>query len=90
MEAAAAGRLVISTPVGHFPRKAYEGGSILSPIESEKFKAFAADTLRYYKDNPGAYQDKCHAIQGAARKFDWKYAIDEWVELIEGAKRGGK
>src|SRR5216683_1612529 len=29
MEAAAAGRLVIGTPVGHFPRKAYEGGGIL-------------------------------------------------------------
>ena len=90
MEAAAAGRLVIGTPVGHFPRKAYEGGGILAPIEAGKFKAFTVETLRYYKDNPTAYRDKCHAIQEAARKFDWKYTIDEWVELIEGAKRGGK
>jgi glycosyltransferase involved in cell wall biosynthesis len=90
MEAAAAGRLVIGTPVGHFPRKAYEGGGILAPIEAEKFKAFTVETLRYYTDNPAAYRDKCHAIQEAARKFDWKYTIDEWVELIESAKRGGK
>ncbi len=52
MEAAAAGRLVIGTPVGHFPRKAYEGGGILAPIEAGKFKAFTVETLRYYKDNP--------------------------------------
>jgi glycosyltransferase involved in cell wall biosynthesis len=87
MEAAAAGRLVIGTPVGHFPRKAYEGGGILAPIEAEKFKSFTAETLRYYKDNPGAYQDKCHSIQEAARRFDWKYTIDEWVDLIETAVR---
>ena len=85
MEAAAAGRLVIGTPVGHFPRKAYEGGGILAPIEAPKFKAFAVETLRYYMDNPAAYQDKCHTIQEAAKKFDWKYTIDEWVELIETA-----
>ena len=85
MEAAAAGRLVIGTPVGHFPRKAYEGGGILAPVEAEKFKAFTAATLRYYKDNPAAYRDKCRAIQDAARKFDWQYSIGEWVDLIEAA-----
>jgi len=87
MEAAAAGRLVIGTPVGHFPRKAYEGGGILAPIEAKKFKVFTAATLRYYKDNPAAYRDKCRAIQDAAQKFDWQYSIREWVELIEGAHR---
>ena len=90
MEAAAAGRLVIGTPVGHFPRKAYEGGGILAPIEAGEFKAFTVETLRYYKDNPAAYQDKCHAIQEAARRFDWKYTIDEWVDLIEAARPPGE
>jgi glycosyltransferase involved in cell wall biosynthesis len=89
MEAAAAGKLVIGTPVGHFPRKAYEGGGILAPIEAGKFKAFTVDTLRYFKDNPAAYRDKCHAIQEAARKFDWKYTIDAWVDLIEASQRRG-
>jgi hypothetical protein len=86
MEAAAAGRLVICTPVGHFPRKAYEGGGIMAPVEADKFQSFTADTLRYYKQNPAAYKDKCYAIQEAARKFDWQYTIGEWVELIEGAR----
>jgi glycosyltransferase involved in cell wall biosynthesis/predicted O-methyltransferase YrrM len=86
MEAAAAGRLVIGTPVGHFPLKAYQGGGIIAPIEAEKFKAFTAATLRYYKDNPTAYVDKCRAIQEAARKFDWQHSIGEWIELIETAR----
>jgi hypothetical protein len=71
-------------------RKAYEGGGILAPIEAEEFKAFTAETLRYYKDNPAAYRDKCHAIQEAAKRFDWKYTIDEWVDLIEAARRPGE
>ena len=85
MEAAAAGRLVIGTPVGHFPLKAYQGGGIMAPIEAEKFKAFTAAALRYYKENPAAYVAKCRAIQEAARKFDWQYSIGEWIELIEVA-----
>jgi len=88
MEAAAAGRLVIATPVGHFSRKAYEGGGIIAPVEAEKFKAFTGATLRYYKDNPAAYRDKCRIIQEAARKFDWQYSIGEWIELIEAPRRG--
>jgi hypothetical protein len=86
MEAAAAGRLVIGTPVGHFPLRAYQGGGIIAPIEAEKFKTFTTKTLRHYKENSAAYRDKCHTIQEAARKFDWQYAIDEWIELIEAAK----
>jgi glycosyltransferase involved in cell wall biosynthesis len=85
LEAAAAGRLVISTPVGHVPLKAYEGGGIIAPIDPGKFIAFTAATLRYYKENPAAYVTKCRAIQEAAKKFDWQYSIPEWIELIENA-----
>jgi hypothetical protein len=90
MEAAAAGRLVISTLVGHFPLKAAQGGGIIAPINAGRFKTFTAKTLQYYKDNPIAYVDKCRSIQQAARQFDWNYAIDEWIEFIESArgKRG--
>ena len=87
MEAAAAGRLVIGTPVGHFPQRAYDGCGIIAPIEAEKFTAFTAATLRYYKDNPSAYVEKCRSIQEAARKFDWHYAIGDWIALIEAARR---
>lgn len=83
MEGAAAGRLVIGTPVGHFPLKAYQGGGILAPIEDEKFKAFTASTLRYYKENTSAFVDKCHATREAARQFDWQYSLGDWIDLID-------
>ncbi|TPJ13656.1 glycosyltransferase [Mesorhizobium sp. B2-7-3] len=86
LEGAAAGRLVIGTPVGHFPIKAAQGGGILAPVEPQKFKEFTAATLRFYRDNPSAYVEKCRSIQLAARKFDWEYTIAEWVELIESAQ----
>jgi hypothetical protein len=88
MEAAAAGRLVIGTPVGHFPRKAYEGGGIIAPVEADKFRKFVAATLRFYKENPAAYVEKCRSIQEVARQFDWQYSVDGWIELIETASAG--
>ena len=71
--------------MGHFPLKAYQGGGIIAPIEAEKFKAFTVGVLRYYEENLSAYRGKCRAIQEAARQFDWKYTIDDWVALIESA-----
>jgi glycosyltransferase involved in cell wall biosynthesis len=86
MEAAAAGRLVIGTPAGAFPLRAYQGGGILAPVAAEQFKDFTVSTLRYYKDNPEAFRDKCRAIQQAARQFDWQFMIDDWVAFIQAAK----
>jgi glycosyltransferase involved in cell wall biosynthesis len=85
-EGAAAGRLVISTPVGDAPLRAAQGICILAPIESHKYKKFVADTLRYCKENPAAFTEMCRKTQEAARKLDWEYMIDDWVELIEEAK----
>jgi glycosyltransferase involved in cell wall biosynthesis len=86
IEAAAAGRLVIGTPIGHFPLKAYQGGGILAPVEAKKFVEFTTSTLLFYKNNPRAYVEKCAAIQLAAQRFDWKNSIEEWIELIEAAR----
>jgi glycosyltransferase involved in cell wall biosynthesis len=83
MEAAAAGRLVIGTPVGHFPLKAYKGGGILVPIEADKFKSATTKILDYYQSNPKMFMDKCRSIQEAARQFDWRYSIGDWVSLVE-------
>ena len=88
MEAAAAGRLVIGTPVGHFPMRAYQGGGIIAPIEAAKFKAFTTEKLQYFKKYPRAYVAKCHSIQEAAQQFDWQHSIGEWVDLIEAAGSG--
>lgn len=85
MEGAAAGRLVIGTPVGHFPLRAYQGGGIIAPIEADKFVAFVSETLARYRDDPAAFQDRCRSIQEAAHQFDWANSFHEWLELIEAA-----
>jgi len=88
-EAAAAGRLVIGTPAGHFPIRAYGGGGIIAPMEREKFKAFTTAALSYYKENPAAYVAMCRDIQEAARQFDWQHTLGSWVELLESARPAG-
>lgn len=90
MEAAAAGRLVISTPTGHFALNAARGGGIVAPLDGSKFKTFAAAKLRYYRDDPAGFVAACRKIQQAARQFDWQYAIDEWIELIETGRHNWK
>jgi glycosyltransferase involved in cell wall biosynthesis len=85
-EAAAAGRLVISTPVGDFPLLASRGLGIVAPIESHEYEKFVAKPIKYYKDNPPAFIERCRNIQNAARQLDWPNVIGDWVELIETAK----
>lgn len=88
LEAAAAGRLVIGTPVGHFPQCAYRGAGILAPVGSDQFVSFCADTLRLYRDDRIAYREKCRQIQEAARTHDWGHHISSWVDLLVTAQRG--
>src|SRR5581483_6277305 len=82
LEAAAAGRLVIGTPVGHFPRLAYEGLGILGPLGGGAFERFATDLLVYYKNNSSAFRDKCRAIQDAAQQRDWRHTVADWADLM--------
>lgn len=83
MEAAAAGRLVICTPVGHFPQKAYAGAGILAPTHPQKFVEFVSRTLEYYRDNPEEFIQKCRSIQFIAKQFDWDNTIEDWVDFLE-------
>jgi hypothetical protein len=86
LEGAAAGRLVIGTPVGHFPRLAYEGLGILAPLEAEAFQRFTTEILIYYRNNPSAYLEKCATIQEAAKQRDWQCTIKDWIELFANAR----
>jgi glycosyltransferase involved in cell wall biosynthesis len=83
LEAAAAGRLVIGTPVGHMPRLAYEGLGLLAPLDAKAFVAFAAEKLLYFKNNHNAYRDTCARIQEAAAGRDWKNVLGDWEELLQ-------
>lgn len=89
LEGAAAGRLLIGTPVGNFPQMACRGGGILAPVESDRFVNFCAETLGHYHRDRMAYRDKCREIQEAARLYDWRYHITSWVDLVTAARSQG-
>jgi glycosyltransferase involved in cell wall biosynthesis len=82
LEAAAAGRLVISTAVGHWDRIGIKG-AVEMPIDAEQFVEGCTETLTYYKNNPKEYQIRCLTIQEHAREYDWKHHVESWVKLIK-------
>ena len=81
LEAGAAGKLVISTPVGHWKR-AGEQGADLVPIQEDEFIEKTVELLSYYKENPEKYRQRCLEIQHHAQSYDWKYVIDKWIEIL--------
>ena len=82
LEAAAAGRLVISTPVGIWLARAGDSGHTV-PIEETEFVKQTVELLNYYKNSPDEYRIKCLETQQHARRYDWANVIQHWVELIE-------
>jgi glycosyltransferase involved in cell wall biosynthesis len=86
-EGAAAGRLVISTPVGDFPLRASQGLGVIAPIEGHKYQQFVTALLRHYKQDRAAFLKQCGQTQEAARQIDWKNLITDWIELIEEAQK---
>lgn len=86
MEAAAAGKLVIGTPVGYFEENGKHGGGVLVPLDELGFLNETRKNLLYYRDNPKEYKEKCEEIQHYAREhYDWSKTIHAWVELFENA-----
>ena len=82
LEAAAAGRLVISTPVGHWDRVGYKG-AVEVPIDEVQFVDRCAGALSFYKNNPKDYEARCYGIREHAKGYDWQYHIESWINLIE-------
>jgi glycosyltransferase involved in cell wall biosynthesis len=82
MEAAAAGRLVVSTPVGYFPYMASQGAGIMAPLEASEYTNFVAEKLSFYKNHPTEYVEACKTTQEAARRFDWSYVLNDWTEFF--------
>jgi glycosyltransferase involved in cell wall biosynthesis len=81
LEAGAAGKLVISTPVGHYSRVGGKGADFV-PIVEHEFIEQTVELLSYYKANPEKYRQRCLEIQHHAQSYDWKYVIDKWVEIL--------
>lgn len=84
MEAAAAGKLVISTPLGYFEKHGPNGGGIVVPIDETEFVNSTKEALMFYKNNPIEYRNKCKQIQEYAREhYDWSKNIEPWLNLLE-------
>ena len=82
LEAGAAGKLVISTPVGHWNTRVGNLGGDSVPIPENEFIEKTVELLSYYKSNPEKYRQRCLEIQHHAQSYDWKYVIDKWVEIL--------
>lgn len=83
LEAGAAGKLVISTPVGHWNSRVAPLGGDTVPIPEEEFMEKTLELLNFYKSNPDRYKERCREIQNHARSYDWKHVISGWINLID-------
>lgn len=82
MEAAAAGRLPLGTPVGILKQSEGRGGIIL-PFDPDLFLHEGEDVLRYYKRNPESYLRTCLRVQEYAKEYyDWPKVLPSWVKVF--------
>lgn len=82
LEASAAGKLVISTPVGLWLTESGDSGHTV-PIEESEFLEETESLLNFYKDNPDSYREKCLETQEHAKRYDWSNVIKYWVNLLK-------
>jgi glycosyltransferase involved in cell wall biosynthesis len=82
LEASAAGKLVISTPVGHWCERHANSGGYIVPIDESGFLYRVNEILQFYRDRPVKYREKCWEIQQHAWQYDWDNFIDQWIALV--------
>jgi hypothetical protein len=83
LEAAAAGRLCVGTPVGYFAQHSDLGGGLAVSLDETEFVEQTASILQHYAANSSLYVKKCLEIQEHAKyAYDWKYHINSWVEFL--------
>jgi glycosyltransferase involved in cell wall biosynthesis len=82
LEASAAGRLVISTPVGLWQSRSSDSGHTV-PIDERRFVEETTTLLEFYRDNADAYREKCLHTQQHARTYDWSQVIHSWIKAFQ-------
>jgi hypothetical protein len=83
MEAAAAGRLVFSTPVGYFRYNHHNGAGVALPVEKEDLINMASEYLTYYSNNDKEFNEKCTRMQDFAREnYHWTNVLDTWLSMF--------
>lgn len=84
MEAAASGKLVITTPVGNAYEVLKEGfnNNLIVPFDESQFLERVVELLSFYKNNEEAYRKTCNSLREEMRKFDWKEISKYWFNLL--------
>jgi glycosyltransferase involved in cell wall biosynthesis len=83
MEAAAAGRLTIGTPVGYYAEDAIESGGVMVSIETNDFIKETREAIQRYQQDNQLYRSTCAKIQEyAIEKFNWSDRIEPWLKLF--------
>jgi glycosyltransferase involved in cell wall biosynthesis len=83
LEAAAAGKLVLGTPAGMFPRLASEGIGLMGPSEADRFVDWAVNVLYMLDRDIEGYAKICQRSQAAASQYDWSKVGPIWKEFLE-------
>lgn len=83
LEAGAAGKLVITTPVGHYASKITDKGADCVSIDPEKFIHETSELLIKYRENNTLYKQRCLEIQQHAKTYDWQCVLDKWIDLLQ-------
>ena len=84
MEAAAAGRLVISANIGIVDHL-HESPGIIVPEDEDNFIKASTHVINYYKHDDVSFANHCKKAQEFAREhYDWSAVIDDWVDVIAG------
>ena len=83
LEAAASGRLVLTSSVGNTAELAAIGIAELLPSNINDFRTAAVERLLWYKDNPNAFTDRCERGREAMKRFDWPEVLPQWQEFFK-------
>lgn len=81
-EAAAAGRLVMSTPVGHLKESGICADVL--PLDETSFVDVAVELINNYIQNADLFAKRTKELQTNAKKYDWSEVIDKWAAFIKG------
>ena len=82
LEAAAAGRLPISTLTG-INRDFDKPTGIILPMEEELFLSGGINAINTLKENPRFFKQLCtNAQEFAWMHYDWAVVIDGWITLL--------
>lgn len=84
LEAAASGRLVITTPVGHATYlNAIGAVTMIEALEKpEDVVAQMVDHLQFFARHPLAFYHKCLKAREAMAALDWKRLAPGWIDTI--------